>query len=103
MSGDPARRERNALAVAGVWQRMRPTVLARLASLQGALEEACGDDALRERASDEAHKLAGSLGMFGFPEGTQLARELESALQEGLDAEAAARFVERLRALRERL
>jgi HPt (histidine-containing phosphotransfer) domain-containing protein len=37
--------------------------------------------ALRRDAEHEAHKLAGSLGMFGFPTGSELARELELMLE----------------------
>jgi HPt (histidine-containing phosphotransfer) domain-containing protein len=32
---------------------------------------------LREQANAEAHRLAGLLGTFGYPEGTDAARELE--------------------------
>ena len=35
---------------------------------------------LRSDAAMAAHKLAGSLGMFGYNEGTQFARQLEACL-----------------------
>jgi HPt (histidine-containing phosphotransfer) domain-containing protein len=35
------------------------------------------DEATRLRAVDSAHKLAGVLGTFGLPRGTDLAREAE--------------------------
>jgi HPt (histidine-containing phosphotransfer) domain-containing protein len=35
---------------------------------------------LREEAADTAHKLAGSLGMYGYDHGTRLARQLELLL-----------------------
>jgi HPt (histidine-containing phosphotransfer) domain-containing protein len=35
---------------------------------------------LREAAADTAHKLAGSLGMYGYDRGTHLAREIEILL-----------------------
>jgi HPt (histidine-containing phosphotransfer) domain-containing protein len=35
------------------------------------------DEATRLRAVDSAHKLAGVLGTFGLPRGTELAREAE--------------------------
>ena len=35
----------------------------------------------RESAAATAHKLSGSLGMFGFPEGTAAAREIEVMLE----------------------
>lgn len=36
---------------------------------------------LQQRSRQEAHKLAGSLGIFGLHEGSQLARQLETLLQ----------------------
>jgi HPt (histidine-containing phosphotransfer) domain-containing protein len=72
----------NAL-LASLWLRNRPIVEERLATLDraasfaavGALEEE-----LREEAADTAHKLAGSLGMYGYDHGTRLARQLELLL-----------------------
>jgi HPt (histidine-containing phosphotransfer) domain-containing protein len=53
-----------------------------------ALDIAC-DAAARDRlsplmrrgAADTAHKLAGSLGMFGYPRGTEVARQIEQLLE----------------------
>lgn len=36
---------------------------------------------LRQQARQEAHTLAGSLGTFGFPEGSRLARQIEQLIQ----------------------
>jgi diguanylate cyclase (GGDEF)-like protein len=70
-------------AVEAVWERSRERTAGRI----GTLEEAIGamlDDSLSEdlraQAERDAHKLAGSLGMFGFPRGSEIARELEQAL-----------------------
>jgi diguanylate cyclase (GGDEF)-like protein len=41
------------------------------------------DNALRQQAEREAHKLAGAVGTFGFAEGSRLAREIEQLLQAG--------------------
>jgi diguanylate cyclase (GGDEF)-like protein len=41
------------------------------------------DDELRSRAEQEAHRLAGSLGMFGFAEGSRLAQAMEQLFQAG--------------------
>jgi DNA-binding winged helix-turn-helix (wHTH) protein len=38
------------------------------------------DPELQQIAQDEAHKLAGSMGIFGYPEGSRLAQEIESLL-----------------------
>lgn len=70
--------------LASVWQRNLPVVRERLALLSdvaihadaGALTEKA-----RKEAADVAHKLAGSLGMFGYLNGTEIARELELLLE----------------------
>lgn len=63
-----------------LWQRNLPTVEARLAVLERASLADPLPEELRIDAMSVAHKLAGSLGMFGFPEGTRIARQLELAL-----------------------
>lgn len=106
MSDEADQRARTQAAIAGVWQRLRPTVLERFTRIEQALDilrVGVLDEARCEEAIHEAHKLAGSLGMFGFPAGSVLARELEQALKAGLGAEAAARYAERLRELKLRL
>jgi HPt (histidine-containing phosphotransfer) domain-containing protein len=74
-----------------VWQRNRPLILERVSHLLGAASAAqLGQltPALAAAASETAHKLAGSLGMFGFPEGTHLARAFEQSLSEGATPDA---------------
>ncbi|HEX6909369.1 MAG TPA: response regulator [Longimicrobium sp.] len=70
-------------AVAGVWARYRDQVLARVDVLEsaalGLLEGRLDRDARRE-AEREAHKLAGSVGTFGFAEASRLSREAETML-----------------------
>jgi HPt (histidine-containing phosphotransfer) domain-containing protein len=66
--------------IAALWQRNQPQVLERLALLDQAAAEPLTPQ-LRQDAVATAHKLAGSLGMFGFHEGTRLARELELLLE----------------------
>lgn len=68
----------------GLWERSRPMVERRLQVLARAAEAAATGTlqaALRAHAETEAHKLAGSLGMFGFARGTELARQIELALE----------------------
>jgi HPt (histidine-containing phosphotransfer) domain-containing protein len=63
-----------------LWERSRHTVMERAALLENAgalLKENRMDDATQQRAVDSAHKLAGVLGTFGLPRGTDLAREAE--------------------------
>lgn len=63
------------------------------------------DDALRAAAERDAHNLAGSLGTFGLPRGSELARELEQRLgpsQRGLMSQDR-RLAQCVTALREQL
>ena len=74
-------RERVADALGDLWPRARGTMLDRAGVLEQAARAAADGrliGALRQRAADEAHRLAGALGTFGLPEGTRLARELET-------------------------
>lgn len=72
------------LEMIGGWQRFqarfssRVTVLEQAAAslLQGKL-----DSELWQKAEQAAHKLAGSLGMFGLAEGSRLAQQIEQMLQ----------------------
>lgn len=70
--------------LATVWNRSLPLIRQRLALLSAAAQQAeigCLSPSARLEAADTAHKLAGSLGMFGYLRGTELARELESLLE----------------------
>jgi HPt (histidine-containing phosphotransfer) domain-containing protein len=76
-------RDKTDLILAKVWARVRPLVEERLVTLDQASAAASsgtlGKD-LRKEAASDAHKLAGSLGMYGYDEGTRVARELELLL-----------------------
>ncbi|MFB2833395.1 response regulator [Floridanema evergladense] len=63
------------------------------------------DDDLYQKAKYEAHKLAGSLGSFGYPEGSKVARTIEHLLSKRnrLTTEEIYRFSELVTALREEL
>jgi HPt (histidine-containing phosphotransfer) domain-containing protein len=66
--------------LSALWDRSRHTVAERAALLQTAVEELAQsrlDKATQLSAVDSAHKLAGVLGTFGLPRGTDLAREAE--------------------------
>ena len=70
-------------AAAGLWQKFRPRMYERLAAIDRYLSDGgARSEDQREAARREAHKLAGSLGMFGLHEGTDIARELENSLAE---------------------
>jgi HPt (histidine-containing phosphotransfer) domain-containing protein len=69
--------------IASLWQRNQPKILERLALLDAAAAASGSgvlNPALQREAAGIAHKLAGSLGMYGFHEGTRMARELEQHL-----------------------
>ncbi|MEB3211049.1 MAG: response regulator [Leptolyngbyaceae bacterium] len=73
-----------AAAVAKAWEAHRETMQERLNVLEAtaaALVEGKLSAELQQSGRSHAHKLAGSLGCFGFSEGSRLARELEKILQ----------------------
>lgn len=74
---------RTASLIAALWQRNRPQVLERLAILEAAAVAAqAGTFSVEQKVEAEAtaHKLAGSLGMYNFPLGTEAARSFELEL-----------------------
>ena len=81
----PAPRSAPHALLASVWQRNLPLVLGRVASLSTAAEMAATGEltpSLRQEAAGTAHKLAGSLGMFGYPRGSEIAQEIERMLEQ---------------------
>ncbi|NEP00928.1 MAG: response regulator [Symploca sp. SIO2E9] len=70
--------------ITGVWERVKEKFSNRVAVLERAttamLKDTLGDE-LRKQAEQSAHKLAGSLGMFDFDEGSRLAKEMECLFQ----------------------
>ena len=70
--------------LAQLWQKNLPTIRERLdlldrfgsAAVSGSLEEPTRIEAL-----NIAHKLAGSLGMYGYPQGTEVAAKMERILK----------------------
>jgi HPt (histidine-containing phosphotransfer) domain-containing protein len=71
--------------LAALWERNLPVLRDRLTLLDAASEAAATGTLtpeLRDDASSTAHKLAGSLGMFGYPRGTEFARKIEVLLNE---------------------
>ena len=90
--------------LARLWRQNLPLLRDRLACLQGAADEALSgtlSDARKTEAVDLAHKLAGSLGMFGYPAGTEIARAMEQHLETAAPVDAAyfARLVADLHAV----
>lgn len=65
------------------WERFKDLAFQRSSDLQDlviALTEDGVTTEIHDRAKNSAHKLAGSLGCFGFPEGSRIAKELEQLL-----------------------
>jgi diguanylate cyclase (GGDEF)-like protein len=78
-STDPA-----AVAMAAIWAEHEQAVRDRVGVLEcavAALTRGTLDEPLRAKAQREAHKLAGVLGTFGFPRGSELARGVELILE----------------------
>lgn len=70
--------------LAGLWEKNLPVLRERLTQLEAAAEAAAAGTLSAEQrreAGSTAHKLAGSLGMFGYPRGTELARALEQSFE----------------------
>jgi len=67
-----------------IWHRFKQRVSEQVGVLEQAVE-ALGQPELaqdlRQQARQEAHTLAGSLGTFGLPEGSKLARQIERLFQ----------------------
>ena len=68
--------------LASLWEKNLPVLRERLALLEAAVQAAEAGSLTaeqRKEAGATAHKLAGSLGMFGHPKGTEVARVLEQS------------------------
>jgi HPt (histidine-containing phosphotransfer) domain-containing protein len=76
--------EKIASRLAELWQTSRPTILERMAVLHST-SEALGanpsDQQARDKGREAAHKLSGVLGIFGMPQGTEIASALEEQLK----------------------
>ncbi|BAY37007.1 two-component hybrid sensor and regulator [Nostoc sp. NIES-2111] len=70
-------------AIAGIWQKFygRVDEQVRILEQAASLNQPALDLELRSQASREAHTLAGSLGTFGLPEGSKLAKKIEQLLK----------------------
>ena len=85
-----------------LWERHRQTNLARISIVEesaAAVVRGSADDGVRADGVSAAHKLAGSLGTFGFEAGSRTALQVEAFLKDGgSDPRALADAVARLRA-----
>lgn len=72
------------VAVMATWQELKGLAFERFSVIDqamSALKTGHLSQGLRQQAQQAAHKLAGSLGMFGFAEGSQIALQIEMELQ----------------------
>jgi HPt (histidine-containing phosphotransfer) domain-containing protein len=70
--------------LATLWARSRQSISERVDTLRAAdraLRANPADKHARRAGADAAHKLAGILGTFGLPEGTNTARRVEVMLE----------------------
>jgi HPt (histidine-containing phosphotransfer) domain-containing protein len=69
--------------IAALWRDAQPRVLERVRTVEdavAALRAGTLGTEHAEHARREAHKLAGALGTFGMPAGTDRARDVERCL-----------------------
>ena len=74
-----------------IWAKFKDLAWQRLADLESltiASVETNLTDELHQQAKNSAHKLAGSLGCFGFPEGSRIAKQIEKLLSHNSIAQA---------------
>jgi diguanylate cyclase (GGDEF)-like protein len=72
--------------VATIWERAKASLDQRVSVIEQAttlLQQGKLSQVLRSEAEREAHRLIGSLGMFGSDEGSQIAQAIESLLTDG--------------------
>ncbi|MBD2628633.1 response regulator [Trichormus variabilis] len=72
--------QRTFTAIADIWQRFRGRVDEQVSIIEQAAQPGLKPE-LRSSAAQEAHTLAGSLGTFGLPFGSELARKIEKLLK----------------------
>jgi HPt (histidine-containing phosphotransfer) domain-containing protein len=83
---DPKKQEMR-MRVAQLWERAKPNILGQLSQIETATQAlltAFLDEPTQKIAERQAHKLAGSLGMYGLPQGSELAKKIETILASDL-------------------
>ncbi|MFE4104818.1 response regulator [Almyronema epifaneia] len=93
-------------AVIKAWEQYRSVMQERLDVIEAAaiaLDNGQLTQDLQQVGYANAHKLVGSLGSFGFPEGSRLARELERLLQDEPSPQQAAQVSSLVHDLRQEM
>lgn len=71
-------------ATTEIWQQVKEPFLDRLRLIEQAIaafQAGTSSELLRSQAEQSAHRLAGSLGLFGYHEGSRLSRNIEQGCQ----------------------
>ena len=87
-----------------LWEANRGTIAERIAAIRSAYDLLSGaglDASTREKAISAAHKLAGVLGTFGFPRGSELALQTQLLLE--VDGPVVPAEIARLKAMLDEL
>ena len=102
--GGASRQSETSARIAQAWaDRFKAVTNERVAILDNfatAVFENQGSDESHQQARNTAHKLAGSLGGFGFPEGSKIAKNIEQLL---LNQSLSQADIEQIRSLVKRL
>lgn len=73
-----------------LWPKFRPKAIDRLLIIETAIaafeQHSLDSEILRQKGERAAHKLIGTLGMFGMSEGSVLAQQIEELLQQNCTA-----------------
>ncbi len=83
-SADSQKQQEMRAFVAKVWDKAKPNLLQQVATLiEAAQMSIAGDlpEEMQQRARQQAHKLAGSLGTYGLGAGSELAKLIETILE----------------------
>ena len=75
--------QKKSTSVTQIWSRFKDLAFKRLSDLENyavTSVESRSTLAIYDRAKNSAHKLAGSLGCFGFPQGSKIAKQIEQLL-----------------------
>lgn len=75
-------------ALIQTWEKLKDINIERITVLQQAVStllENNKSEELTEKAQNVAHQFAGALGIFGFSEGSHLAREIEQIFKSGVN------------------
>lgn len=91
-----------------IWARKKNIIFDRILVLEEAstaLQSGSLSAEKRELAASEAHRLAGSLGTLGFPEGSRISQSMEGLLEldRVLDCEDGKHLASLVKKLREEL